>query len=108
MSMAKKKNVKVEVEEEEVEVETELSQELIDDLSNEIEVAINKVCTAHADTDPRLELLITLGNLATQVAFQSGFAKEEFIELLGNMFDEFAAMENDEGIEITLDKSKIN
>lgn len=104
--MAKKKNVKeVEVQEEE---ETELNQQLIDDLSDEMEVAINKVCTAHADEDPRLELLITLGNLATQVAVQSGFAKEEFIELLGNMFDEFEAMEDDEGIEITLDKSKIN
>lgn len=77
--------------------EVELDSDLLDKFTNELESGINKVCAAHPDTDPRLELLVTLGLFAAQVAQDLSHGKEEFLSVMADMFDDVEnAVSNDD------------
>lgn len=77
--------------------EVELNSDLLDQFTGELEKAINKVCADNPEIDPRLELLVTLGLLASQVAQDSSYSKKETIDLMSDLFDDVTkAVEEDE------------
>lgn len=86
------KHKKAEVEDERTEVE--LNSELLDQFTDSLETAINKVCEDNSNTDPRLELLVTLGCLAAQVALDSNHPKDEFLALMSDLFDDIEEASN--------------
>lgn len=88
------------IEEEET---TELDEALLDELSEALEVAINKVCERHSGKDPRLELLVTLGLSAAKTAYDSGYTKDEFLQLMDEMYTDIQ-----DDLEGEVDKSMIN
>lgn len=102
-----KKETKKEKKKKEEETE-ELNEKLMDRFSEELEGAINKVCEEFSGTDPRMELLISLGLFTSQVAYEVGFSKGDLLEMIGDFFQDFD--ENDEEVkeEVPLDKSKLN
>lgn len=104
--MSKHKKGKVEDER----LEIELNGELLDQFTNELEIAINKVCEDNSTIDPRLELLVTLGLLASQVSQDSGYPKEEFINLMSDLFDDIenSDEEDDEELDMTIVTKKGN
>lgn len=88
---------------------TQLNEELLDEFSDELESTINKVCEDNPDVDPRLELLVTLGLFSSQVAIDSGYNKEDFLLLIGELFDDTSAeQEESDEVEEVVDKSKFN
>lgn len=88
--------------------ETTLNEKLLDEFSDELETTINKVCEENSDLDPRLELLVTLGLFAAQVGIDSGYNKEEFLALMGEMFDDFEPAEDEEASPRKLTKADIS
>jgi len=68
--------------------EIELNSELMDQFTEEIEKAINKTCEKNPDIDPRLELLVTLGLIGSQVSQDSGYTKKDFLDLMSDLFDD--------------------
>lgn len=77
--------------------EVELDSDLLDKFTNELEAGINKVCAANPDADPRLELLVTLGLFAAQVAQDLSHGKEDFLSVMSDMYDDVEnAVQNDE------------
>lgn len=87
---------------------TTLNEKLLDEFSDKLETAINKVCQNNAETDPRLELLVTLGTFSAQVGIDSGYSKEEFLALMGEMFDDFEQDEPAPKKSTKIDISKLN
>lgn len=68
----------------------QLDEDLLNKFSTEIEIAINKVCQDNKSTDPRMELLVTLGLLAAQISCESNFEKSEFLSVMNDMYDDLS------------------
>lgn len=68
---------------------SELNETLMDEFSESLERTINEVADQHPDVDPRLELLVTLGLFCSQVAIETGYTKREFLQLVGDLYDDF-------------------
>lgn len=66
-----------------------LDDELMEEFSEELETAVNRVFERHTSEDPRLELLVTLASFASQVGTDLGFDKKEFMELIQDVFSDF-------------------
>ncbi len=87
----------------------ELDEDLLDEFSDRIEEAINKVCAENSELDPRLELLVTLSLFAAQVGIDTGYDKEEFLSLMEDMYkDSLENNDTEEDEEEKLDTSKLN
>ena len=88
---------------------TELDEALLDELAEKLETTVNKICNNHAEKDPRFELLVTFGLFAAKVGVDSGYAKEEFIVLMAEMFSDIEQQEEENDNEVNeMDKSKFN
>lgn len=92
------------------EATTTLNEKLLDEFSDNLETTINKVCENNSGVDPRLELLVTLCNFSAQVGVDSGYSKEEFLALMGEIFDDFEPEEKPQPIKpkSKIDISKMN
>lgn len=86
---------------------TTLNEKLLDEFSNSLETTINKVCENNSGSDPRLELLVTLGGFSAQVSIESGYNKEEFLSLMAEVFDDFNQDEETPKLK-KIDASKLN
>lgn len=76
--------------EELVEETATLDEKLLDKFAEELETTINRVCDDNPNTDPRLELLVTLGLFSAQVSIDAGYTKKEFLTLMSDMYDDSA------------------
>jgi hypothetical protein len=74
----------------------ELNQDLVEEFNDALEQTINDVCEAHEGTDPRLELLVTLGSFTAQVAKDTGYNHRDFIKFMNDMFNEVEPEDDDE------------
>lgn len=86
---------------------TTLNEKLLDEFSDNLETTINKVCENNSDSDPRLELLVTLGLFSAQVSIDAGYNKEEFLSLMAEVFDDFEPEETTPKLK-KIDTSKLN
>lgn len=68
---------------------TKLNEDLLDQFSEKLEETINVVCEKNQETDPRLELLVTLGLFASQVSIDCGFTKDDFFDLMEDLYKDF-------------------
>lgn len=89
--MAKPKKEKKKQEE----VVVSLNEELMDNFASSLEEAINSVIEQMEEGDPRAELLVTLGLMASQVSNDSGYTKDEFLDLMGELFEDFKDAEKE-------------
>lgn len=89
---------------------TQLNEKLLDQFTNRLEFTINQVCEDNPGMDPRLELAVTLGLFAAQVSIDSGFNKQEFLNLMSDMFDDTVSNEGEKTHEEPepIDKSQFN
>lgn len=109
--MAKKnsKLVTTTVEDEVTEESAELDEEIMAEFSDKLETTINIVCEKFAGQDPRLELMVTLGLFAAQVGADAGYDRNEFIALMGDMYDDHESGETlSLEFEMETDPSKLN
>lgn len=83
----------------------ELDEDFLNELSERLEDTINTLCEENSEMDPRLELLVTFGLFAAQVAVDTGYEKKEFINLMKDMFSDIK-----KGMEemVEVDKSTLN
>ena len=90
---------------------TALNEKLMEEFSTNLETTINEVCESNSNTDPRLELLVTLGLFSAQVGVDAGYDKEEFLALMEEMFDDLSSEEEQQekkSKQIKIDISKLN
>lgn len=76
--------------------EVTLDEKLLNEFATKLEKTINKICEKHPNQDPRLELLVTLGLFAAQISAEVGYSREEYLDLMEDMYEDF-----DEGDKLT-------
>lgn len=84
---------------------TELDNDLLEEFSKELEKLVNKLCQ-EKDSDPRLELLVSLGLVASQLAIDVGFDQEEFSQLINDLYHDCSEPEEEEKLETPQKRSK--
>ncbi len=89
----------------------ELDEDMMAEFADKLETTINMVCEKYAGRDPRLELMVTLGLFAAQVSTDAGYDRDEFTDLMADMYDDYTSGESDVismEFEMETDPSKLN
>lgn len=87
-------------------VEIPIDDELVTEFVESLEGSINKICKKTDKQDPRLELLVSLGVVACQVAMDCGFECSDFLELMEGLYKDYE--EPEEVQEQEVDRKNIN
>jgi len=98
--MSKKKNVEIEVEVDESE-EIELSQEVINQFSKEIQTAINIVVDENIEKDIRIELINVLMSISSQLSIDVGIGEDEFMSMSEFFFQEGQKIVEEDKVDIS-------
>lgn len=83
-------------------VEIPIDDELVAEFVDDLEVSINKVCKKTDKQDPRLELIVSLGVIACQVAMDCGFECPDFLELMEGLYRDYEEPEADQEKKVDL------